>query len=337
MSGDPQTASGVSTPGQSLGTEPVVISTTPPGDAGRTEKGKSWLLWPSVVPLLLWMIVPLAMTIYFSFIHYSIFQQVSPWPPDFAGFDNYLFLIGDPSFVTAIINTLLFIGVVLIISVVAGVLLAILYDLDFFGHNVAMLFVIAPFFVMPPVSVLVWKNLLMDPVNGLFSVWTHNFNAVLGFLHLDALQIAPIDWFADYPLMSVIIIVAWEWIPFAFLILITSLKSLDLEQREAASIDGAGPLAQFFYIVLPHLMRAITVVVMIETIFLLGIFAEIYASTKGGPGDATTTLTYLVYLLGLSQGNYGVASAGGILAVILANIVSFFLVRTLAKNLGSTR
>jgi sorbitol/mannitol transport system permease protein len=329
MSGDSQTASGVSTPGQTVGPEPVVVSTKPPGDAGRSERGKGWLLWPSVVPLFLWMIVPLAMTIYFSFIHYSIFQQTSPWPPDFAGFDNYLFLIGDPSFVTAIINTLLFIGIVLIISVVAGVLLAILYDLDFFGHNVAMLFVIAHAEAQRRAL-----NLLMDPVNVLFSVWTHNFNAVLSFLHLGALQIAPIDWFADYPLMSIIIIVAWEWIPFAFLILITSLKSLDQEQREAASIDGAGAISQFFYIVLPHLSRAITVVVMIETIFLLGIFAEIYATTKGGPGDATTTLTFLIYLLGLSQGNYGVASAGGILAVILANIVSFFLVRTLAKNLA---
>lgn len=274
---------------------------------------------PSVLPLLLWMIVPLAMTIYFSFIHKNL---LNPTLTGFAGFENYQFLGGDPSFIPALINTIIFIGAVLIISVVAGVLLAVLYDQDFFGKNVAMLLVIAPFFVMPTVSALVWKNMIMHPVYGLISLW------------LQKIGLPAIDWFADYPLLSIIIIVSWEWIPFAFLILVTAIKSLDVEQKEAAAIDGAGPLTQFWYIVLPHLYRAITVVVMIETIFLLGIFAEIYTTTSGGPGDATTTLTYLVYSLGLQQFDAGVASAGGILAVILANIVSVFLVRMLAKNLS---
>jgi sorbitol/mannitol transport system permease protein len=88
--------------------------------------------------------------------------------------------------------------------------------------------------------------------------------------------------------------------------------------------------------VLPHLYRAITVVVMIETIFLLSIFAEIYTTTSGGPGSATTTLAWLVYALGLQQFDVGIAAAGGILAVILANIVSIFLVQMLAKNLSQT-
>ena len=310
--------------------EPVVTSVTPPGSAGRPDRLKSLLLAPAVVPLVLWMVVPLGLTVYFSFIRYNL---LNPDVGGFAGIQNYEFLIGDPTFGTAIFNTILFIGAVLAISVVAGVLFAVLYDQEFYGKNIAMLLVVAPFFVMPTVSVLVWKNLIMDPVNGLVTVWINNLNWFLSLIHLDALHVAPIDWFGDYPMLSVILIVAWEWTPFAFLILITSLKSLDQEQREAAAIDGAGPIAQFFYIVVPHLRRAITVVVMIETIFLLSVFAEIYASTKGGPGDATTTLTYLIYLLGTSQQDVGVASAGGILAVVLANIVSIFLVRTLAKNL----
>ncbi len=84
---------------------------------------------------------------------------------------------------------------------------------------------------------------------------------------------------------------------------------------------------------LPHLKRAITVVIMIETIFLLSVFAEIFTTTAGGPGTETTNLTYLVYSIGLQQFDIGIASAGGIFAVVLANIVSFFLVRMLAKNL----
>jgi sorbitol/mannitol transport system permease protein len=286
------------------------------------EKWRRFLMWPSVVPLLLWMIVPLAFTIYFSFIRYNL---LNPANTGFAAFQNYQFLVGDASFWPAILNTLIFIGAVLIITVVVGVLLAVLYDQDFYGKNVAMLLVIAPFFVMPTVSALIWKNMIMHPVYGAIA------------LFLQKLGIAPIDWFADLPLISIIIIVSWEWIPFSFLILVTALKSLDQEQKEAASIDGAGPFTKFRYIVLPHLEKAIGVVVMIEMIFLLSIFAEIYTTTGGGPGNATTTLAYLVYALGLQQFDAGIASAGGILAIILANIVSIFLVRMLAKNLSQEK
>src|SRR6202048_72884 len=116
-----------------------------------------------------------------------------------------------------------------------------------------------------------------------------------------ALGLQPIDWFGDHPLFAVIVIVAWQWLPFAFLILFTAIQSLDQEQKEAARMDGAGPVAVFFFITLPHLKRAIAVVVMMETIFLLSIFAEIYTTTGGGPGNATTNLSYLIYSLGLQQ------------------------------------
>jgi len=98
-------------------------------------------------------------------------------------------------------------------------------------------------------------------------------------------------------------------------------------------VDGANPVQFFFYVTLSHLSRAIGVVVMIETIFLLSIFAEIYTTTSGGPGTATTNLAFLVYALGLQQFDAGIASAGGILAVILANIVAYFMVKLVAKNL----
>ena len=143
----------------------------------------------------------------------------------------------------------------------------------------------------------------------------------------------PIDWFGDYPLVSVVMIIAWQWLPFALLILFTAMKSLDHEQREAAQIDGAGPISMFFYIILPHLGRAISVVVMIETIFLLTVFAEIFVTTSGGPGLATTNLAFLIYVRALLEYDVGGASAGGVIAIILANIVAFFVVRTIARNL----
>ncbi|MCC8394110.1 sugar ABC transporter permease [Paraburkholderia sp. MMS20-SJTR3] len=288
---------------------------------GLDRKGASsarWLVMPSVGVLVLWMTIPLAMTIWFSFSRYNL---LNPDVRGFAGLDNYRFLATDPSFWPSIAHTIQLIVAVLVITVGGGVLMAILFDRKFYGQGVARLLAIAPFFVMPTVSALIWKNMILHPVYGLVAQ---------GML---ALGMTPVDWFADYPLTAVIMIVAWQWLPFAFLILFTAIQSLDQEQKEAAKIDGAGPFSMFFYITLPHLRRAIAVVVMMETIFLLSIFAEIYTTTGGGPGNATTTLSYLIFSLGLQQFDVGLASAGGILAVVLANIVSFFLVRMLAKNL----
>ncbi len=273
---------------------------------------------PAVTVLFLWMIVPLAMTIYFSFNRYNL---MAPDQKGFVGLDNYQFLLEDPSFWPSIANTAILIGSVLFISVIGGTLLAVLFDQPFRGRGIARLLVIGPFFVMPTVTALIWKNMIMHPVYGMLALLMRH------------LGLEPIDWLAEYPMLSVIIIVAWQWIPFAFLILLTTLQSLDSDQKEAAQLDGAGPIRIFFSIVLPHLKRGITVVIMVETIFLLSVFAEIFTTTAGGPGTATTNLTYLVYSIGLQQFDIGIASAGGIVAVILANIVSFFLVRMLARNL----
>jgi sorbitol/mannitol transport system permease protein len=286
--------------------------------AGSRTPSMLPLMAPSVVVLLLWMIVPLVMTLWFSFQYYNL---LDPSKAGFSGIDNYRFLITDPDFWASLINTLVLVGSVLVITVVFGTLLAVLYDQPFPGQGVARLLAVAPFFVMPTVSALIWKNLMMHPIYG-----------ILGFL-ARSLGFQPVDWFAEFPMVSVIAIVSWEWLPFALLILLTAVQSLDHEQREAARMDGAGVIAQFFFITLPHLRRAISVVIMIETIFLLTIFAEIFVTTAGGPGNATTNLAFLIYARALLQFDVGGASAGGVVAIVLANIVAFFLVRSIAQRL----
>ncbi len=276
------------------------------------------LIAPAVGVLLLWMIVPLVMTVWFSFQRYNL---LNPFLTGFAGFENYQFLLNDPSLFTAMWNTLVLVGSVLILTVVLGTLLAVLYDQPFWGNGICRVLVIAPFFVMPTVSALVWKNMLLHPVNGISAFLSRSVG------------LAPIDWFASLPMTSIIMIVTWQWTPFAFLIIFTALQSLDDEQKEAARIDGAGPLAMFFYVIVPHLRRAISVVIMIETIFFLTIFAEIYVTTSGGPGLATTNLAYFIYIKALLEFDVGYASAGGVIAIILANIVAIFLIRTVARTL----
>lgn len=276
------------------------------------------LLTPAVALLLFWMIVPLAMTVYFSTLNYNL---LNPGMETFVWFENYYYFLTEPAFLASVKNTLILVGSVLGITVVLGVLVALLLDQPMFGQGIVRLMVIAPFFVMPTVSALVWKNLLMHPVSGLFA-W------LAGLIGM-----TPIDWFTDMPLFSIILIVAWQWLPFAALILLTALQSLDEEQKEAAVMDGAGSFSIFFYITLPHLARPVTVVILIETIFLLTVFAEIFVTTGGGPGTQTTNLAFLIYSKALLQYDVGGASAGGLIAVVIANIVAFFLVRIVGRNL----
>ena len=273
---------------------------------------------PAIVLLFVWMIVPLAMTVYFSFRYYNL---LNPAAGGWAGWENYTYFLSDPAFWQAIKNTLAIVLGVLAITVVLGIGIAMLIDQPIFGQGIVRILVISPFFVMPPVAALVWKNMILHPSYGVFADIARFFGA------------QPIDWFASYPLFSIILIVAWQWLPFATLILLTALQSLDSEQMEAAEMDGAGFGSRFWHLTLPHLSRAITIVILIQTIFLLGVDAEILVTTNGGPGYASTNLPFLIYRAALLNQDVGGAAAGGVVAVILANIVAIFLMRVVGRNL----
>lgn len=276
------------------------------------------LLAPAVVTLFLWMIVPLVMTIYFSVIHYNLMQ---PGEHGFLGLENFEYFVTDPSFWPAIVNTLLLLGSVIAITVVGGVALALLIDDPFPGRGLVRVLLISPFFVMPTVNALLWKHMMMNPIYGVFA-------QVFRFFGL-----APIDWLTDLPLFSVIVMVAWQWLPFATLIFVTALQSMNREQLEAARMDGATYVQQLRYLYIPHLGRSMAVVIMIEMIFLMSVFAEIFTTTGGGPGDASTNIAFLIFKQALLNFDAGVASAGALFAVVLANIVAFFLIRIIGKNL----
>jgi sorbitol/mannitol transport system permease protein len=276
------------------------------------------MLAPAVVTLFLWMIVPLLMTLYFSTVRYNLMQ---PGDKDFIGLANFEFFITDPDFTASVVNTLLLLGSVIAITVVFGIALALLVNEAFPGRGIVRVLLISPFFVMPTANALLWKHMMMNPVYGVLAqVWIF-FGA------------QPVDWLTDHPLFSVIVIVAWQWLPFACLIFITSLQSLDRDQMEAAGMDGANALQKFWFLTLPHLGRPIAVVVMIEMIFLIGVFAEIFTTTGGGPGNESTNLAFLIFKQALMNFDVGVASAGALFAVVLANIAAVFLIRMIGKNL----
>jgi sorbitol/mannitol transport system permease protein len=276
------------------------------------------LMAPAVVTLFLWMIVPLVMTIYFSLVRYNLMQ---PGEKSFLGLANYEYFVTDPDFGPSVLNTLSLLGSVIAITVVLGVALALLVNEPFPGRGIVRVLLISPFFVMPTANALLWKHMMMNPIYGVLAqVWIF-------------FGMSPVDWLTDHPLFSVILMVAWQWLPFACLIFITSLQSLDRDQMEAAGMDGANPLQKFWFLTLPHLGRPIAVVVMIEMIFLMSVFAEIFTTTGGGPGNESTNLAFLIFKQALMNFDVGVASAGALFAVVLANIVAVFLIRMIGKNL----
>lgn len=276
------------------------------------------LLAPAVATLFLWMIVPLVMTLYFSVVRYNLMQ---PGTMDFIGLANFEFFVTDPDFGPSVVNTLLLLGSVILITTVMGVGLALLVNEPFPGRGIVRVLLISPFFVMPTVNALLWKHMMMNPIYGVLAQVSQFFG------------LTPIDWLTDHPLLSVIIIVSWQWLPFACLIFMTSLQSLDREQMEAARMDGANAFQRFWFLTLPHLGRPIAVVVMIEMIFLMSVFAEIYTTTGGGPGNASTNVAFLIFKQALMNFDVGVASAGALFAVLLANVAAIFLIRLIGKNL----
>ncbi|MBZ0297546.1 MAG: sugar ABC transporter permease [Anaerolineae bacterium] len=295
----------------------------PPALAETTTEQPKWMRWrgyllrPAVIYLVLLTQVPLLLTLYYSLSNWNFLR---PDRTRFVGLDNYLDFFRNPDIITIIRNTLVFSTSVVLWSLVLGMILALLLNRDFLGRGLARTLLITPFLIMPTVSAVMWKNMLFNPAFGLISST------------LAALGGPRIDWINSYPMLSIIIIVTWEWTPFMMLILLAGLQSLSQDSMEAAQIDGAGVIEIFYYIILPHLRRYIEIGVLLEVLFVLNIFGEIFVTTTGGPAIETTTLTFDIYKEAFLRWNVGRASAYGVFAVILANIVTLFFLRIIRSN-----
>ena len=293
---------------------------------------------PSVILLMLWMIIPLGMTLYFSFIRYVLNnlrrpEWTTPHWSNWRGFGNYEYVLyKSKDFWFAVENSLFIVGSILIFTVIFGLAIAMLINRSFPGRGLVRVLLISPFFIMPAVNAVLWINMILDPVLGLNGLAVQGMNELIEKLrdfpllgHFFSLWpvIEPISFRATQTASyAVIIMVTWQWTPFAVLIFITSLQSEDQQQIEAAILDGANAWSRFINLTLPHLARPISVVVMIQAIFHLSLYAEIEIVSRGN-GNKN-----LPYLIGeFSSNNIGAASATGIFAVILANIIAIFLLR----------
>ncbi len=298
---------------------------------------------PAVAMLLVWMIVPLSMTIFFSLIRYVLNsgnrpEWTSPSLSNWRGLGNYAYVLENDDFWIAIQNSLLIVCSILVLTVILGLGIAVLINRNFPGRGIVRVLLISPFFVMPAVNAVLWINMILDPVLGLQGIAVGAMNGLV-----DGLRDFPVlgQFFALWPKLepisfraaqtsayAVIMMVTWQWTPFAVLIFMTSLQSEDESQKEAALLDGASAWSQFINLTVPHLARPIAIVVMIQSIFHLSLYAEIEIVSRGNGN------TNLPYLIGeFASNNIGAASATGIFAVILANIVAIFLLRMIGKSL----
>jgi len=273
---------------------------------------------PAIIYLIVLTQVPVLFTLYYSVTNWNLLR------PDrarmFIGLQNYIGFFVARDTARIMLNTLVFSVGVVVLSLVFGMILALLLTREFRGRNLARTLLITPFLIMPTVSAVMWKNMLFNPAFGLISST------------LAALGGPRVDWMNQHAMASLITIVTWEWTPFMMLILLSGLQGLAKEQLEAAQIDGSGPLTTFRSIVLPHLTRYIEIGVLLETLFVLNIFGEIFTTTTGGPANYTTTLTFNIYLEAFKRWNVGRASAFAVIAVIFANIITLLFIRIIRRD-----
>jgi sorbitol/mannitol transport system permease protein len=282
------------------------------------SRRESWVrrlpLLPALVYVVLITQIPFLLTIYYSFFSWNLLR------PDsfrFTGLENYSAIITEPSLRTAIANTVVLTVFAVAISVVLGVAIAVLLNQEIFGKGVLRTLMIGPFLVMPTAAALIWKDTLLNPIFGLV-------NYVLAPIGL-----GQVDWVNQYPMATIITIEVWRWTPFMMLIALAGLQSMNLEVLEAAQTDGAGALAIFRRITLPFIRPYIELGALLGSLFIVQTFDSIYMTTQGGPGQATTNLPFLLYLVAFQGFDIGRASAIGVVAVIITMIVATFALRTL--------
>jgi sorbitol/mannitol transport system permease protein len=284
----------------------------------KNAKRKAWLSRSLIAPALIFGIVltqiPFLVTIAFSLFSWNLM-----YPDDvkFTWFTNYVNVFELGELVPSIIATVTITSASVVLSLLIGLFFAILLDRKFFGQGLARTLMITPFLIMPAAAALIWKYSMFDTNIGILN-W---LNSVFG--------LPVISWSTDLPMLTVIIVLTWQFTPFMMLILLAGLQSQNKEVLEAASVDGSGVFRTFQWITLPHLRQYIEIATLLGTIMLLQVFDPIAIMTKG-TGD-TKTLAYLLYERAFIGLDVGEAAAYGVVTVVLTIITATIALRSLFK------
>ena len=279
------------------------------------ERRRGWVRRAPLLPALVFTIIitqlPFLVTLYYSLESWSL---VRPGSQHFVGFANYAQVFQDSQFRTTALNTVVMTVGTVLIAMVLGVLLALLLDRKFLGRGVVRTLLITPFLIMPVGAALLWKTTMFDPTFG----------------------IGKFDWIGSFPLGSVMIEMIWQWTPFMMLLVLAGLQSQPKDILEAASCDGARPLAIFRELTLPHLRRYIELGVVLGAIYVVNDFDAVYMMTQGGPGISSANLPFYIYQRAFLGFQVGQAAAMGVVVVVATIIVATFALRLIFTSFSGT-
>ncbi|MEE2034548.1 carbohydrate ABC transporter permease [Rhodococcus chondri] len=287
----------------------------------KVSRAEGWRRRGPLLPALIFMIVvtqiPFVFTLYYSTLSWNL---VSPGSRRFVGLQNYVDVFQDSQFWQVTLNTVILIVGTVLISVIIGLLLALLLDRAFLGRGIARTLLITPFLVTPVAAALVWKTSMFDPVFG-----------IVNFV-LSPFGVGQVDWISRYPLPSVMVALVWQWTPFMMLLILAGLQSMPRDILEAARVDGAGAFALFRELTLPHLRRFIELGTVLGAIYLVNTFDAIYMMTQGGPGTASANLPFYIYQRAFLGFDIGQAAAMGVVVVIGTIVIATFALRLIFKS-----
>ena len=298
-------------------------------EAAKLSRKEGWSRRAPLLPALLFMIVvtqlPFIITLFNSFRRWIL---VRPNERGFVGVSNYQAVFTDPDFWHAVWITLVLTVSAVLISLILGLVVALLLDRKFIGRGAARTLLITPFLVMPAAGALVWKTMMLNPDFGIVDWILRPFGG------------GSIDWAGRHPLLTIVVVLVWQWMPFMMLILLAGLQGQSPDIIEAAQVDGAGAFAIFQWMTLPHLRQYMELCAVLGSIYIIQTFDQVYLLTQGGPGQATTNLPYFIYLKTFRAGNIGYSSAAGVIVVIGTIILATFALRLVAsmfREEGSAR
>jgi sorbitol/mannitol transport system permease protein len=223
----------------------------------------------------------------------------------------------------SIIVTIELTVVVVLVSLVLGMVIALLLDRKFRGRGVVRTMMITPFLIVPVAAALVWKHALFNPEYGLLN---GTLTWIWGLFGSD--NPPQPDWITMAPLASIEIALIWQWTPFMMLILLAGLQSRPLDVIEAARIDGASAWQIFRYMTFPHLRQYLELGGLLGSIYIVQNFDAVFTITSGGLG--TANLPYTIYQTFYLAHDYGLASAAGVVTVIGTIILATLALRTVS-------
>ena len=217
-------------------------------------------------------------------------------------------LLAKGEFWRSLANTLLWTVGTLTLQLLFGLLVALMLHQNMMFRSLARSLVLFPYFLSTVVAVLMWRWLFND----LYGIVNH-------MLMWSGLLDMPVDWLGRMPnaMLSLIFVGAWKYFPFVVIAVLARLQTIPDELYEAATIDGAGPIARFFDVTLPQLKGVLVVIVLLRAIWDFKEFDLIYLLTGGGPVSSTQSLPLMVYKEAFALNHLGVASATAVLMMLV--------------------